>query len=143
MASPVTRLARLGYAALGTTALGLGLAGVVLPLVPTTPFVLLAAFCFARSSPWAYNALLNNRVFGPMIRNWQRHRCISAQGKRAAVIAIAVTFTLTIAFALDHWALRLGLVALAVTLMGGLLRLPTCPADPGEVSGNSQPPSMP
>jgi len=60
--------------------------GVFLPLLPTTPFLLVAAACFAKSSPRLYNMLLDNKVFGPMIYHWQQSRCIP---KRAKVLALS------------------------------------------------------
>ncbi|MDO6428110.1 YbaN family protein [Thalassotalea sp. 1_MG-2023] len=60
--------------------------GAVLPLLPTTPFLLVAAACFAKSSPRLYNMLLANKVFGPLIYHWQQSRSIPKKGK---VIALA------------------------------------------------------
>ena len=65
--------------ALGFLALGLGALGVVLPLLPTTPFVLLAAFAFARSSERWHAWLLNHRIFGPIITDWREHGAIRAR----------------------------------------------------------------
>ena len=53
----------------------LGAIGAVLPLLPTTPFVLVAAWCFARSSPRLHRWLLESRLFGPMLRDWEENRC--------------------------------------------------------------------
>ena len=57
-----------------------GLAGIFLPVLPTTPFLLLAAACYARASRRFYNALLNSRLFGPAILEWQQHRAIAGHG---------------------------------------------------------------
>lgn len=77
---------------IGLTSLALGIAGVVLPLLPTTPFVLLAAYCFARSSPRLHAWLLANRTFGPLIRNWEQHRAIAPRAKLMAVASMAAVF---------------------------------------------------
>ena len=77
---------------IGLTSLALGIAGVVLPLLPTTPFVLLSAYCFARSSPRLHDWLLTHTVFGPLISNWEQHRAISRQAKLLAVLSMAVVF---------------------------------------------------
>ena len=61
------------YVVLGFTALALGIAGVVLPVLPTTPFVLLAAACFARGSTRFHDWLLAHALFGPMISEWQQY----------------------------------------------------------------------
>lgn len=77
---------------LGLTSVALGIAGVVLPLLPTTPFVLLAAYCFARSSPRLHDWLLGHRLFGPLIVNWERHRAIAPRAKWLAVASMAAVF---------------------------------------------------
>lgn len=72
-----------------------GIAGIVLPLVPTTPFLLLAAFAFARSSPRLYVWLVRHPHLGPPIRNWKRHGAISRKAKRLAVVAMAATLLIS------------------------------------------------
>jgi uncharacterized membrane protein YbaN (DUF454 family) len=93
---------RLFFFSAGMTSLGLGTAGVFLPLLPTVPFVLLAAFCFARSSPRLELWLLEHRHFGPHIHAWRESRSISPSGKRAAWIAFAVSATVGV-IALPAW----------------------------------------
>lgn len=80
---------------IGLTSLALGIAGVVLPLLPTTPFVLLSAYCFARSSPRLHDWLLANRTFGPLIRNWEQHRAIAPRAKLLAVLSMAGVLALS------------------------------------------------
>jgi len=91
----------------GLTSLACGIAGIVLPLVPTTPFVLLAAFCFARSSPRLEAWLLKHRSFGPMIENWRRHGGIDRRAKRIAIIMMAAAFALSLVMQLPLWVLAL------------------------------------
>jgi len=69
------------YFSLGFCCLLLGALGVLLPLLPTTPFVLLAAFCFSRSSPRLHAYLLNHRLFGPLISEWEQYGVISLRIK--------------------------------------------------------------
>lgn len=76
------------YKCIGFLFLGLALLGVALPLLPTTPFVLVAASCFAKSSPRLHQKLLDNKVFGPLIINWQTHRIISARSKVMALMTM-------------------------------------------------------
>ncbi len=64
--------------------------GVIVPGLPSTPFVLLAASCFARSSPRLYDWLIRTRLFGPMIRDWREQRAISRGAKRSACATIAM-----------------------------------------------------
>ncbi len=109
--------------------LGLGVVGVILPLLPTTPFVLVAAACFSRSSPRFYNWLLSNRVFGPTIHEWRAHRSIPLHAKVMAVTLITLVGGSSILFVLDPlWAkLVVGGVLLAV--MAWLLTHPTTPPE--------------
>lgn len=66
----------------------LGMLGAVLPILPTTPFILVAAACFAKSSPYLYNKLLSNRIFGPLIRDWREYQSIPKRAKRIAILSI-------------------------------------------------------
>jgi len=71
--------------------LGLGVLGVFLPLLPTTIFIILAAWAFARSSPQREAWLLNHKTFGPPLRNWRQYRAISSRGKRMALALIFIS----------------------------------------------------
>jgi len=102
----------------------LAVVGVVLPLVPTTPFLLLAAACFARSSPRLYRWLLSNRTFGPYIRQWRRDRTIPQAAKHRAYFVIVVVFATSIALVGAPWPRAL-LVVLGLALLVFLARLPT------------------
>ena len=87
---------RIFWVSLGFLAFGLGLAGTLLPLVPTTPFMLLAAACFAKSSPRLHDWLVSHPSFGPAIRNWRHHRAIAPRAKRLSVIAMAAAFAISV-----------------------------------------------
>ncbi|MBL9072539.1 YbaN family protein [Tabrizicola sp.] len=84
------------WLATGGLFLGLGLLGVVLPVLPTTPFLLLAAGCFAKSSPRLHGWLVGHPVFGPPIRNWEENGAISRPAKRLAVGSMAAVFALSV-----------------------------------------------
>ncbi len=104
----------------GLLAVAAGIAGIVLPLVPTTPFILLAAFCFARSSPRLEAWLLHHRTFGPMIANWRRHGSVEPRAKRLATLFMLASFGLSLALHLPLWALALQasvLIAVAIFLL--------------------------
>lgn len=80
---------------IGLASLSLGFVGIFLPLLPTTPFLLLSAFCFARSSDRLHTWLHAHRVFGPMIENWRDHRAIARPAKIAATVACAAAFAIS------------------------------------------------
>jgi len=90
---------KLIYFYLGLFFLVLGFIGVLLPVVPTTPFILLAAFCFSKGSEKFHNWLLKNRIFGKMIQEWEEHKVISLAGKRAATLGIITLGTTTLIIA--------------------------------------------
>lgn len=83
-------LARPLYLAGGFVALGLGAIGVALPIMPTVPFLLLAAFCFARSHPEWAQRLYDHPTYGPGLRDWRDRLAISRKAKFSAVIAMGV-----------------------------------------------------
>jgi len=100
----------------GFAALGLGALGIVLPLLPTVPFMILAAFCFARSSPRFGAKLIEHPTFGPHIVRWRSNGAISRRGKQAATVAFAVSAVVGLVFA----PLPYGLAPLAAGLVGGV-----------------------
>ena len=131
----------------GFVALGLGLAGIVLPVLPTTPFVLLAAACFARSSVRVHDALLAHRVAGPLIREWQTHRAMPRQAKRVGFALMAVSFGSSVWMMDSPWH-RLMLAALGLVLAYFLWRVPVRELDAGAdakagAEGAADPPSAP
>lgn len=83
-----SRTVRLLYAALAYTSLGVGLVGLVVPGLPTTEFVLLAAWAAAKSSPRLSAWLDNHRLFGPMLANWRNGRSINRRAKISASLAM-------------------------------------------------------
>lgn len=86
------------WAIIGGIALILGLVGIPLPLLPTTPFLLLAAFCFGRSSDRLQHWLLGHPQLGASIRHWHQHRAISRRNKRLALVSMALIFSLSYFF---------------------------------------------
>jgi uncharacterized membrane protein YbaN (DUF454 family) len=113
------------YLTLGIVFFLVGVAGAFLPLLPTTPFMLLAAACFARSSERFYNWLLANRVFGATVREWQEHRSVRRRTKWIAIVTMAVTLTAsTLLFVPDPY-LRGALALLGLVLAASIYRLPS------------------
>lgn len=108
---------------LGWLAVVLATLGVVLPLLPTTPFLLLAAWCFARSSPRFHHWLLYSSWFGPYLRHWQQHRALPPGAKGKAVAVIVLTFAVSL-WLVKLWWVRGGLLLMLAILLTFMLRLP-------------------
>lgn len=105
-------VARWLWLLLGCVSTGFGIAGAVLPLVPATPFLLLAAFAFARSSPRFHDWLINHRHFGPVILDWQRNRSIRRRFKMVSLAAMGAALALAWLAGVAAWALALQAVVL-------------------------------
>lgn len=125
---------RILYLVLGCISLVLGFIGIFLPLLPTTPFILLSAYCFAKSSPRLYHWLINNKTFGPVILQWQQDRTVSPAIKKRAILLVTVTFSISILFFIEEIYLRFLLLFMAVILIVYLSRLPT--PTPAQISEN-------
>lgn len=93
------------YLILGWLAVGLGLIGIVLPVLPTTPLMILAAFLFTRGSPRARAWLIEHAHFGPHIQNWEDQGAIAPRAKRLAVGVMAGVFAISAIFGLAWWIL--------------------------------------
>lgn len=90
----------------------LGVIGAALPLLPTVPFLLLAAFCFARSSPRLHDRLLAHPRFGPPIRDWRAQGAISRRAKWIATVSMSCAFAGAAVFGAPLWALCVQVLAL-------------------------------
>ena len=114
---------RLLYLGLGTVLLLIGIATVLLPVLPTMPIVLAAAACYARASTRFYNWLLNHRYFGPAILEWREHRGIPFRLKRGSIALMALTLGITVV--VPERALKIELAALGIVLGIALYRIPS------------------
>ncbi|MDP6375777.1 MAG: YbaN family protein [Pseudomonadales bacterium] len=81
---------------LGCLAVGLGAVGIFVPLLPTTPLLLLAAFCFARSSDRLHTWLVTHPRFGPIIRDWREHRAVSRSSKITSTALMALVLVISV-----------------------------------------------
>ncbi|MCH8134660.1 MAG: YbaN family protein [Proteobacteria bacterium] len=90
---------RVFWLVVGILALALGGLGVVLPLLPTTPFVLVAAFAFANSSDTLHQWLLDHKIFGPLIANWQRYGAISGPTKVLSLLSMLAVLVISLVMA--------------------------------------------
>ncbi len=106
------------YPPLGFLSLTCGLIGIFVPLLPTTPFLLLAAALFVRSSPRAYAWLLGHRYLGPYIRRFHEERAITLRTKITAIALLWLTALHCFFFVLDHPLLKalMAIVAIGVTI---------------------------
>jgi uncharacterized membrane protein YbaN (DUF454 family) len=96
---------RMWWAIGGITALVAGVIGIALPLLPTTPFILLAAFCFDRSSPRLHTWLINHGHFGPLIENWQQHGAVPVRVKYIGVGFMVAALVAGFYFGVANWVL--------------------------------------
>lgn len=110
------------WIAIGLTSLLLAVIGVVLPLLPTTPFILLSAYAFARSSPRLSAWLLAHPTFGPLIENWQANGSISRRAKTVAAITMALTFLLSVALGAPQHVLIIQAIVLSLAALFVLTR---------------------
>ena len=111
----------------GLLALVLAAAGAILPLLPTTPFVLVAVYAFARSSRRLTRWLLRHRYFGPLIENWRRYGAIDRRVKIVSVSVMAALPFLTWLIGAPYWALGAQIVVL-IAAASFVLSRPDCPA---------------
>ncbi len=109
---PARRLSRLAWMTLAYVALVIGVIGIVVPGLPTTPFVLLAAFAADRGSPRLHRWLIRHRTFGPMIQSWERERAVSRKAKWLATVMMSVC-----AVIMYLWGPGLRIVGMTVAIM--------------------------
>lgn len=109
----------------GAISLALGVAGIFLPLLPTTPFILLTAACWARASPRFHRRLLAHPRFGPLIDNWERHHSLPRRVKTTAIALLTLSVGVSIYLLRGALWLQLALAAIAVTVATWMWRLPT------------------
>lgn len=119
------RWQRMLWLAFGALSLVTGIVGAFLPVLPTTPFVLLTSACLVRSSPALHAKLRASRLFGPTLRDWEEHRAVRREIKWVAATTMLVAVGATLAFA-DHSApVRIATVVLAAIGLCVILRLRT------------------
>ena len=115
------------YLAAGWAALATGVLGIFLPVLPTTPFVLIAAYCFSRSSPRLYQGLLASKTMGPIITQWEAHGVIPLRAKLLATAIILPLVGYPILFREIHIFAKVAAAAISAC---GLLFVWTRPSHP-------------
>lgn len=110
---------------MGWVMLALAAAGTVLPLLPTTPFLLAAAWCFCRTSPRMALWLMKNPLFGPALQTWRNERAIAPRTKLVAIVSMAAGYLLTISLSAPPPAVAAGLALLLLAVAAFILGRPT------------------
>lgn len=123
----VSKVWRPVFVCLGWLSLATGLVGIFLPLLPTTPFVLLAAYFFSRGSERSHQWLLKHRQFGPLIRDWEAHGVVRPRAKRMATALMVPLFAYTVVFVRVNWPIKLVVVAIGVSVLTFLWTRPSAP----------------
>ncbi|MGL4909182.1 MAG: YbaN family protein [Bacteroidales bacterium] len=127
------------FIACGVISLALGILGAFLPLLPTTPFILLSAWLFARSSQKYYQRLIQHKWLGPYIRSYQEDKAIPLHAKVSAITLLWVTMLCTIIFFAPFWGLRLLLLTIATTVTWHILSFKTKRPNKNAASKTSKP----
>ena len=109
----------------GTLLVGLGIIGILMPVLPTTPFLLLAAACYARSSQRFYHWLLNNKWFGNYIKNYIQRKGVPLKVKILAITWLWITIGFSVVFAVEGFLVRLILIVIAIGVSIHILCLRT------------------
>ncbi len=125
MKGPKSKLLRWLLAGAGVLSVALGVAGIFLPLLPTTPFLLLAATCFLHSSERLHHWLLHHKWCGPYIRNYRKYKALPASAKFWTLFLLWGTMIYAILFVLDSLALQVLLLSIAVGVTIHVLKLKT------------------
>jgi uncharacterized membrane protein YbaN (DUF454 family) len=126
------KLVRTLWLVAGTVCVVLGAVGIVLPILPTTPFLLAAAACYYKSSPRMHKWLLNNKWFGEYIRNYTEGKGLTMKTKVTALTVLWATIGFSTVFMLDRilpatlvLSMQVIMVAVAIAVSTHILRLPT------------------
>ncbi|GMU73013.1 MAG: YbaN family protein [Burkholderiales bacterium] len=109
----------------GIVATALGVVGAFLPVLPTTPFLLLAAACFARASPKLDRRLTESKTFGPMIVEWRTHRAIPWRTKLVALGLMSAMIAVSATWFVEPWWAKALLVAVCVATGAWLWSIPS------------------
>lgn len=110
---------------LGLLSLGLGILGIFLPVLPTTPLLLLAAALFLRSSQPLYDWLMNHPKLGPYITNFMKYKAIPLRVKIISVSLVWITLLYCAIAVAEHWAFRAFFIVLAVAISAHILSFKT------------------
>lgn len=119
----IMTLRQLLWSVAGVLSVILGVIGIILPLLPTTPFLLLASACFLKGSPELHRRLLAHPKLGPVILMWEHERAVTLATRKKAVVFILISFLLSITLVPLFW-LKVMLFFLCVIVLGFFLQIP-------------------
>lgn len=109
----------------GTVSVGIGVIGIFVPLLPTTPFLVLSAICYLRSSERFYKWLINNRLLGDYVKNWMEGRGITIRMKVSMICLLILTIAFSIVFVVNSLVVRVILLLIMIGVSIHIIRLPT------------------
>jgi uncharacterized membrane protein YbaN (DUF454 family) len=138
----VTGWRRVLYILLGLFFVGLAILGAILPVLPTTPFLILASYFFIRSSLRLHRMLLRSPVFGPLLIDWEHHRGVRPDVKVKAIAIVVLVLGASIAYGVIYrdwpWFVPWVIAAVGMIGIGVILRLPTVrPRGPAATDGHT------
>jgi hypothetical protein len=140
----VKKIVQVLLIASGTICVALGVLGIFVPVLPTTPFLLLAAFFYARSSERFYQWLLGNHWFGQYIKNYQQGRGIPLRDKIITLITLWLALNFTVLTTTPVWWVRLLLLSVGIGVTIHLLQIKTLKPETGlQMRTNSRSPEEP
>jgi uncharacterized protein len=119
----MTNLKKTLYITLGLLSLGIGIIGIFLPILPTTPLVLLASALFMRSSDRLYNMMITHPKFGPMIYSYQEHRVVPLKAKVSAISMLWLSIGFSVVFVVPLLAIKVLLLLIAFGVTAYLISL--------------------
>ena len=119
---------RIIWLCVGFLCLGLGGLGIFVPLLPTTIFILIAAFAFARSSEKLHAWIMSHRLFGPVIQDWQKHGAVSRRGKILSTVSMILIVVISVLLDAPLWLISLQMLILGCVAIF-LLTRPLPPND--------------
>jgi uncharacterized membrane protein YbaN (DUF454 family) len=125
MAIAKSKVSRTAFLVLGLLMTGIAFAGIVIPGLPSTGPILLAGYCFSKSSEKFDRWLLDHRLFGPVVRSWRLHHGFTQRVKQFSLAGITATFALSLYLTSWPMPVNVGFVAFAVVLSAWIWRRPT------------------
>jgi len=119
------KVKRIIFVIAGTLFLIIGLIGIIIPVLPTTPFLLLAAACYIRGSKRIHNWMINNSLFGDFVKNYLERKGITIRQKITSLLFLWLTITISIYYLIDSFPIIILLFVIAIAVSVHILRIRT------------------